>query len=67
MYGTERIWINSAGDWGPSDPLAVPKAQLEMARRGHTSERISRLSYDNPMTFLSACPKFSVADGATHA
>ena len=27
MYGTERLWINSAGDWGPSDPLSGPKAQ----------------------------------------
>ena len=26
-YGTERLWMNSAGDWGPSDPLAVPKAR----------------------------------------
>ena len=26
MCGKERLWINSAGDWGHSDPLAVPKA-----------------------------------------
>ncbi len=62
MYGTERIWMNSAGDWGPSDPLAVPKAQLEMARRGHSPQTISKVSFDNPNTFLSACPKFKVPD-----
>jgi predicted metal-dependent TIM-barrel fold hydrolase len=28
MYGTDRIWMNSAGDWGHCDPLAVPKARL---------------------------------------
>jgi predicted metal-dependent TIM-barrel fold hydrolase len=28
MCGTERLWINSAGDWGHSDPLAVPKCQF---------------------------------------
>src|SRR5262245_23250757 len=38
IYGTERLWINSAGDWGHSDPLAVPKAQQEMRRRGHRDE-----------------------------
>ena len=38
MYGTERLWINSAGDWGPSDPLAVPKCRLELASRGHSEE-----------------------------
>ena len=32
-YGNERIWINSAGDWGPSDPLSVPKCHVEMRRR----------------------------------
>ncbi len=62
MYGTERIWMNSAGDWGPSDPLAVPKAQLEMARRGHSPQTIAKVSFDNPRKFLSACPKFQVPD-----
>lgn len=60
MFGTERIWINSAGDWGPSDPLAVPKAQLEMRRRGHRPETIARISFDNPRSFLGQCPKFVV-------
>ncbi len=67
MYGTERIWINSAGDWGPSDPLAVPKAQREMARRGHSPQTISRISFDNPRAFLSACSKFDCSDGAADA
>ncbi len=61
-YGTERLWINSAGDWGPSDPLAVPKARLEMRRRGHGPETIARITFDNPRSFLGQCPKF-VLDG----
>ena len=36
MVGTERIMANSAGDWGKSDPLAVPELIQEMRRRGHT-------------------------------
>ncbi len=60
MYGTERLWINSAGDWGPSDPLAVPKARLEMRRRGHTHDTITRITFDNPRAFLGQCPKFAV-------
>ncbi len=59
-YGTERLWINSAGDWGPSDPLAVPKARLEMRRRGHSPETIARITFDNPQAFLGQCPKFAV-------
>ncbi len=61
-YGDERIWINSAGDWGHSDPLAVPKARLEMQRRGHTPAMISKISFDNPQEFLGQCKKFTLDD-----
>ncbi|MFT4592624.1 MAG: putative metal-dependent TIM-barrel fold hydrolase [Phycisphaerales bacterium] len=60
MHGTERLWINSAGDWGPSDPLAVPKCQVELASRGHSKSLIETISYDNPLTFLSKSGKFKV-------
>jgi hypothetical protein len=60
MYGGERLWINSAGDWGRSDPLAVPKCQLEMARRGHPPDVISRISFENPRTFLTQSGKFHI-------
>ncbi len=59
MVGTERLWINSAGDWGHSDPLAVPKCRIEMQHRGHTPETISRISYDNPLRFLGQAGTFS--------
>ena len=59
-YGNERIWINSAGDWGHSDPLAVPKTRMEMARRGHTPQMIAKISFDNPKTFLSQSAKFKL-------
>jgi predicted metal-dependent TIM-barrel fold hydrolase len=60
MYGRERIWINSAGDWGPSDPLAVPKARIEMAARGHSRKEIDRISFDNPLEFLRQSGKFDI-------
>ena len=60
VYGSERIWMNSACDWGVSVPLAVPNAALEMRRRGHTAEAIDRLIYQNPLRFLSQCPKFKL-------
>tara|TARA_B100000959_G_C14914369_1_gene596625 strand:- start:180 stop:953 length:774 start_codon:yes stop_codon:yes gene_type:complete len=59
MHGIDRLWINSAGDWGPSDPLAVPKCQLELASRGHSQSLINTISYQNPQTFLSQSGKFS--------
>ena len=59
-YGTERIWMNSAGDWGHSDPLAVPKAQIELRRRGHSAATIDKVTLDNPKTFLGQSPNFVV-------
>lgn len=60
MYGTERLWMNSAGDWGISDPLAVPKARLEMKRRGHSPDTIDQVSLENPKQFLSQSANFSI-------
>jgi predicted metal-dependent TIM-barrel fold hydrolase len=60
MFGTERLWLNSACDWGVSDPLAVPKAALEMRRRRHADTEIERVVYHNPRKFLSQCPKFDL-------
>lgn len=56
----ERIWINSAGDWGHSDPMAVPKCRVEMKRRGHSREVIEKISFGNPRAFLSQCTKFAL-------
>ncbi len=58
VYGAERVWMNSACDWGVSIPLNVPYTALELRRRGHTAEAIDRFIYQNPVQFLSQCPKF---------
>lgn len=54
----EHIWMNSACDWGVSDPLAVPKTMLEMKKRGWNTEMIQRVAFENPVAFMSQCPKF---------
>jgi predicted metal-dependent TIM-barrel fold hydrolase len=58
MFGRERLCLNSAGDWGNSDPLAVPKAALEMKRRGSGESAVKRVVWENPIAFLGQCPKF---------
>jgi predicted metal-dependent TIM-barrel fold hydrolase len=62
-YGAERLWLNSACDWGQSVPLAVPYAALEMRRRGHGPEFVDRVIYGNPLRFLSQSPRFKLSDG----
>ena len=58
MYGDDRIMVNSAGDWGPSNPLAVPDFIQEMKRRGHSEAKIQKVVYDNPIEFFSQSRKF---------
>ena len=58
VYGHERLWMNSACDWGVSVPLAVPYAAQEMRRRGYDAETVDNVFYKNPVRFLSQCPKF---------
>lgn len=47
QYGTERIMINSAADWGISDPLAVPKTAALMKIRGIDPTDIELVCYRN--------------------
>lgn len=58
-HGTDRVWLNSAADWGVSDPLATVKASHEMRRRGHAPEVVEKVFCDNPREFLGQNPKFN--------
>ena len=59
MYGPERLLVNSAGDWGPSKPTAVPDFMFEMRRRGHSESLIRKIVYENPLEFFSQSRNFN--------
>jgi hypothetical protein len=58
MVGTDRIMANSAGDWGKSNPLAVPEMIQEMKRRGHPENLIRKVVYENPLAFFRQCARW---------
>jgi len=58
-HGSDRVMVNSAGDWGHSDPLAVPELIFEMKRRGHDDALIRKVVYENPLAFFSQCRRFN--------
>jgi predicted metal-dependent TIM-barrel fold hydrolase len=60
IYGPERLMVNSAGDWGPSKPTAVPDFILEMRRRGHSERLIHQVVYENPVSFFRQSDNFSL-------
>jgi len=51
-HGLEKMLINSSCDWGPSDPLMVPRTVLEMRRRGFSDAEIRKVVWDNPIAFF---------------
>jgi len=59
MYGPERLLVNSAGDWGPSKPTAVPDFILTMRRHGHAEGLIRKIVYENPLRFFGQSGRFS--------
>ncbi len=62
IYGPERLLVNSAADWGPSKPTAVPDFIFEMRRRGHSEPTIRRIVFDNPLEFFGRCRRFKAPD-----
>lgn len=56
-YGTNRMMINSAADWGPSDSLSIPRTYRKMKESGFTNEEIQKVVWENPYQFYSLSGK----------
>ena len=61
-YGTDRIIVNSAADWGISDPLKVPKTIAVMRAQGIAEDAIQQIVWDNPVAFFAQSGRLDVAD-----
>ena len=48
-YGADRVIVDSAADWGVSDPLAVPKTARLMRERGVPAETVEAVTYGNAL------------------
>jgi predicted metal-dependent TIM-barrel fold hydrolase len=58
-YGTERIMIHSAADWGPSDPLSVPLVAREMRKAAFSINEIERVTFYNAYEFFKQSLRFT--------
>ncbi|MFB0840580.1 TatD family hydrolase [Paenibacillus oleatilyticus] len=61
-YGTERMMINSAADWGPANPLSIVKTALEMRKKEYGEDVIQQLVWDNPIRFYSQSGKLRLGE-----
>jgi hypothetical protein len=50
-HGTDRMIVNSAADWGRSDPLKTYKTGLAMLEAGFTDADVDKVLWQNPVDF----------------
>ena len=69
-YGTEKVLVNSAADWGRSDPLKTVSTAHAMLAAGFTADDVDKVLWRNPVEFygqsgqliLDPIPGFDAAD-----
>ncbi|AXT49275.1 hydrolase TatD [Chromobacterium haemolyticum] len=62
QYGSERIIINSAADWGVSDPLKVPKTVEAMRAAGIAERDIETIVWRNPLDFFAQSGRLDIEE-----
>jgi len=62
QYGTEKMVVNSAADWGKSDPLKVPKTGDAMLAAGFSQQDVSKVLFENPINYYAQSGKISIED-----
>jgi predicted metal-dependent TIM-barrel fold hydrolase len=50
-YGTDRMIVNSAADWGRSDPLKTARTGQAMLAAGFTEDDVDQVLWRNPVAF----------------
>jgi len=60
--GTDRIMINSACDWGVSDPLKVAKTAAAMRDAGFDDDDIDKVVWRNPLEFFAQSGRLILDD-----
>ncbi|MFE4616835.1 TatD family hydrolase [Streptomyces sp. NPDC056747] len=64
-YGTSRMLVNSAADWGHSDPLRTAATAFAMRSAGFTEEDVEQVLWHNPVAFYAQSGRLDIeADDA---
>jgi uncharacterized protein len=62
QYGTERILVNSAADWGKSDPLATRRTGEAMLAAGFSEDDVEQVLWRNPKAFYGQSGRLDLSD-----
>ena len=65
--GLERVLVNSAADWGRSDPLATRRTAEAMLAAGFDDDAVDRVLWRNPVEFFGQSGRLLLDVAATDA
>ncbi len=60
--GLERMLVNSAADWGNSDPLLTVRTAEAMLDAGFSADDVDRVLWRNPVEFYGQSQKLDLSD-----
>lgn len=66
-WGARRIIVNSAADWGVSDPLKVPRTAQAMRGAGVAEADIETIFWHNPVAFFAQSGRLDLGELETPA
>ena len=62
-YGPERVLVNSAADWGRSDPLLTVRTAEAMLADGFGDDDVDRVLWRNPVEFYAQSGRLDLSGG----
>lgn len=65
QFGIERILVNSAADWGKSDPLRTYATGQAMLAAGFTEDDVDQVLWRNPVAFYGQSGRLDLTDATT--
>ncbi|WP_405742002.1 TatD family hydrolase [Streptomyces sp. NBC_00028] len=60
IHGTEKVLVNSAADWGRSDPLKTRKVADAMLASGFAEDDVDQVLWRNPVAFYGLSGRLSL-------
>ncbi|GID29253.1 TatD family hydrolase [Paractinoplanes brasiliensis] len=63
-YGPERVLVNSAADWGKSDPLLTAVTAAKMLANGFSEDDVDRVLWRNPVEFYAQSGRLDLSGSA---
>ncbi|MEU0566178.1 TatD family hydrolase [Nonomuraea sp. NPDC005983] len=66
-YGTARMLVNSAADWGRSDPLKTREVADAMIAAGFTEDDVDKVLWRNPVDFYGQSGRLDLGDPSAGA